>query len=222
MKASELPDTVLHFAALDAYRGIFTYGMRPARRIVEDAGFSEDEVLALTTEPRSDFTYLPANDKSDAVRLAHNKPLMNGSSAVLEKCLAKGNKTLGEFCQMLAKRIFFWGDVNDSTGYQANMAAAGPYDRISFRTSTLLRLAEEQGVTVEVSRYNSGSTPFDVVPRGDGTWTSIAEAQKGHVKEFVMVGTLHDVSKAATAVTRIEAGQPDKVVWRGGAWDSPA
>ena len=222
MRSDELPATLIHFAAPGAYRGVFSHGLRPARQILEDAGLAPEEVLRLTTAPRPDFVTLPWHPKWGVVRLAHNRPLLDGSQETLNKCLRLGESTLAEFCALLNERIFFWADPADSTGYQANMAAAGAYDRITFRTSGVLRLAAASAPAreVQVSRYNSGSIPRAAYVRGPKTWTSIAEAEK--VKELVVVGSLEGLASAATAVTRITPGESDRVVWAGGPWPEPS
>jgi hypothetical protein len=217
--ATDLPETLVHFAAPDAYRGIFSHGMRPARQIFEDAGLPADEVQRLTTAPRPDFVELPPHPKWGRVRVAHNRPLITGSQTTLAKCLKLGDSTLAQFCSLLNERVFFWADESESAGYQANMAAAGSYDRISFRTTTLLRLAAD---VVQVSPYNSGSIPRTPVVRGPATWTDLAEASpKLKVKELVIVGAIDGLATAATSVRRITPGEQDRRIWAGGPWPDP-
>ena len=217
-------ESVCHVCKKDAYEKIFEHGLRTADQLLRDYGYSDADRVPHVRKPRPQSIELPPTGPYGAARIAHNQPLLVPAwQEKLRLSLEVSNCTLGDYCELLNTRVYFWAKLEfadghvtgDANGYTYEVAQDGEFDVIRVRLATLTKLATNQGKRLELTELNSGSAPRSVARRGPDTWTALEDyAPTRPVQEVTVVGGIHGLAADADVIRFGPAGS--KLIWVSG------
>lgn len=207
-----------HMAEDASWESIRQHGLLSTTALLDLYGFKGEKRRKLESERRPESVSI-SRDGLPAVVVRDQKPM---TRSALQKCLADGT-TPEEWFETLNGRVFFWLSKDRLQGLLAARAYRNrPQTVITLDTASIVA-AHRNDITL--SPINSGSTIYNPVPRGRGTFVSIADFPfeerrkvkkkpiKDAVVELTVLKGVPQVEKHGIAAHRIFKGKK-KELWR--------
>jgi hypothetical protein len=199
---------LFHVTSPDAHNSLFRDGLLSTASLLASYGWHATDVDVLITTPRTDFVPI-TSPEGRAARLSHQKPI---NINMLRKCLHLTDTSQADYFRLLANRVFFFTTDTAASGFSRALLRAGPIDVLTIDTFALLRGG---GANVEVSRYNSGSSPRSPLPKGPDTWQSLDEfdGRASQIKEVTVIDRVKNVEALALSVVRVHEDGSRRRIW---------
>lgn len=195
-RLAKLRPRLQHVTQVDV-QTIFAEGLLSTRSLLEKAGWDERAIAGVTEQRRDDFVLVDWPSGRET-RLSHQRPI---KLKMLNECLGLTGTPIEEYFRLLANRVFLFPEDGAAAGFKGELLGAGAVDIMCIDTVKLLRAV---GDRVEVSAYNSGSTPRSPLPKGRDTWLEIAAFGRPFrdVKEVTVLDEVQDVESMTVQVVR--------------------
>lgn len=207
---------LFHYTTPNGVDRLRRVGLWCAEDLLRAYGVAPDRLERLVTFPRfepeefDDPVHGPA-------RLSHQRPMLTTRTLQphvnLVRSLELTGTTLGDFCRMLARRVFLFAEQYSPTtrrapnGFVRRVLHDGDLFEVALSTERLLALCAQHGLTLELSAHNAGSAPREVRPKGRITWRAIEEFDRGvsDIHEAVVEGSLPPLDDVIQHVRQVEA-----------------
>jgi len=181
-----------------------------AKSILEHGLFSTECILTRWNVPPEQMQILMSKRRSKPVSLdhpTHGRVTISDNAPLSETKLAKvldDNLTVGEWLEMLNRRVFFFVSRNQlSKLVESRLNKRAAKDILIFDTSRLVRAYRE---FVEIVPINSGNTNHNAARRGLATFAPLLQTDYAHwrrqranktpdvIKEISVRSSIRDIS----------------------------
>ncbi len=190
-----------HMAAPDAWPSIVEYGLLSTRALLDLFEVHDPLREQLLSEHRPRSVTITHPTLGTAV-VRDQKPL---SPTKLAGCL-DDDLTVSQWLQTLNSQVFFWLQP-ERLERLLSARAYRSSDHLVITIDTARLLAQTPDTAITISRINSGSTVYQPVRRGQGTFLSIADyphpsrrralASASDVAELCVTPAVHDILNIA-------------------------
>ena len=146
------------------------------------------------------------------------------SERKLANCLTYGMKPV-DWYRELNRRVFLWA-TPDRLSSMVNARAYRAHPQLVLTISTR-RLVERYNDRIQVATINTGSTAYNAVARGLGTFVPLADfdydasrrkrGRQRAIAELVIGHSVPDVKEVIDSVERWIDNRPSSVIWRSSA-----
>jgi hypothetical protein len=207
-----------HMAESASWESVVEHGLLSTTALLDLYGFEGAERRKLESDRRPESVKISREGLPEAV-VRDQKPMTRSR---LKECLTDGT-TPEEWFETLNARVFFWLSKDRlQTLLNAREYRNKPQTVITLDTASLVAAHRDN---ISLSPINSGATLWTPVPRGPGTFTSIAEfpfeerrklrkkAIKDAVVELTVMGGVPDIEAHALAAHRVFKGEKQQL-WR--------
>ena len=214
---------VYHMAHEDSWHSMHEHGLLSTSRLLDvfEVGGEERRRIESAHRPESVVISHPIHGRA-VVR--DQKPM---SETKLASCLTHGMKPV-DWYRELNRRVFLWA-TRDRLSSMVNARAYRARPQLVLTISTR-RLVDRYNNRIQIATINTGSTAYNAVARGQGTFVPLADfdydasrrkrGRQRAIAEVVIEHALPDVKDVIESVERWVDMRPSSVIWRPSAGES--